>query len=127
MPGATVDGIQRLMNMPLVKNNKDLKVLNMSELTPLAEEIPYKLESNPELPLWHHLGVGMFNKQAQIYEQRIGAHYYDLILFEYIPNLNNFYPFRVRDSLKANYKMVDSFFAPRRGNTLGNIEVYVKQ
>jgi hypothetical protein len=126
MPGPTVDGIHRLMSMDLVKQHKDLKVLNMSELTPLAQEIPFKLERNPELPLWHHLGVGMFNKQAQIYEQRIGAHYYDLVLFEYIPTLNNFYPFRVRDSLKVNYKMVDSFFAPRRGNTTGMIEVYVK-
>ena len=34
LPGPTVDGINRLMEMDMVKNKKDLKVLNMSELTP---------------------------------------------------------------------------------------------
>lgn len=128
MPKPTVDGIHRLMDMPLVKEGKGaLKVLNMSELTPLAEDMPYKLEANPELPLWYHLGVGMFNKQAAIFEDRIGHRYYDLILFEYIPTLNNFYPFRTRDSLQAHYRQVDSFMAPRRGDaTRGMIEVYVR-
>jgi len=129
MPAPTVDGIHRLMEMPLVKGGRggDLKVLNMSELTPLAEEIPYKLERNPRLPLWFHLGVGMFNRQADSFETRIRAHYYDLVLFEYVPTLNNFYPFRVRDSLQVHYSQVDSFMAPRRGGeTQGVIEVFVK-
>jgi hypothetical protein len=126
MPQPTVDGINRLMRMNLVKEHKNLKVLNMSELTPLATEIPYALESNPELPLWFHLGVGMFNRQAALYEKRIGDHYYDLILFEYIPSLNNFYPFRIRESLKTHYSCVDSFVAPRRGEARGTIEIYVK-
>jgi hypothetical protein len=126
MPKPTVDGIHRLLHMDLVKNGKDLKVLNMSELTPLAAEIPFQLERNQQLPLWYHLGVGMFNKQAALFEQRIKDHHYDLVLFEYVPSLNNFYPFRVRDSLKVHYKMVDSFLAPRRGETRGEIEVYIK-
>ena len=126
MPPSTADGIHRLMNMELVKSRKNLKVLNMSELTPLAAEIPYKLEENGQLPLWYHLGVGMFNRQAEIFEKRIGEHYYDLILFEYVPTLNNFYPFRVRDSLRVHYKLIDSFMAPRRGDTKGTIEVYIK-
>jgi len=130
MPAPTVDGIRRLMDMPVVKGGRggDLKVLNMSELTPLAQEIPYRLERNPQLPLWFHLGVGMFNRQAEIYETRIRDHYYDLVLFEYVPTLNNFYPFRVRDSLQVHYSKVDSFMAPRRGGeTQGVIEVFVKQ
>jgi hypothetical protein len=126
MPKPTADGIHRLLAMDLVKQHKDLRVLNMSELTPLAEEIPYTLESNPQLPLWYHLGVGMFNHQADLLEKRIQDHYYDLVLFEYVPSLNNFYPFRVRDSLRQHYKMIDSFPAPRRGETKGTIEVYVK-
>ncbi|HEY4208418.1 MAG TPA: hypothetical protein VGM31_16445, partial [Puia sp.] len=94
MPAPTADGIHRLMDMDLVRRGRDgnLKVLNMSELTPLAEEIPFKLERNPHLPLWYHLGVGMFNQQADTFETRIRQHYYDLVLFEYIPTLNNFYP-----------------------------------
>ena len=128
MPAPTADGIHRLMGMELVRSGGgNLRVLNMSELTPLAREIPYRLERNPGLPLWYHLGVGMFNRQADSFSIRIREHYYDLVLFEYIPHLNNFYPFCIRDSLHANYAQVDSFPAPRRGpETQGVIEVFVR-
>jgi hypothetical protein len=76
--------------------------------------------------LWYHLGVAMFNKEAKMYEDRIISKQYDLVLFEYIPPLNNFYPFRVRDTLQNQYRKIDSFPAPRRGDTQGMIEVYVK-
>jgi hypothetical protein len=127
MPPSTAEGIQRLMKMDLVVQNKgDLKVLNMSELTPLAAAIPYSPERNGQLPLWFHLGVGMFNRQADSLEARIRDHHYDLVLYEYLPTLNNFYPFRVRDSLRVHYRLVDSFMAPRRGlETRGTIEIYV--
>jgi hypothetical protein len=70
----------------------------------------------------------MFNKDAAVYEKRIAAQQYDLVLFEYIPTLNNFYPFRVRDSLISHYQKIDSFPAPRRGlETKGMIEVYTKR
>jgi hypothetical protein len=124
MPAPTVDGIERLLKMPMVTGSKDLKVLNMTELTPLAVAIPYQLEKGPNTPLWYHLGVSMFNQQAKAYEQKIARHYYDLVLFEYVPSLNNFYPFRVRDSLAIYYNKIDSFPAPRQGNTQGIIEVY---
>ncbi|HTE25981.1 hypothetical protein [Flavitalea sp.] len=126
MPKPTVDGIHRLLNMDLVKNSKSLKVLNMSELTPLAAEMPYELEKNESYPLWYHLGVGMFNREAEMFEKRIAEKYYDLVLFENIETLNNFYPFRIRVSLKKHYNLADSFLAPRRGNTQGEIEVYRK-
>jgi hypothetical protein len=128
MPAPTADGIHRLMGMDLVRGGAgNLRVLNMSELTPLAREIPYRLERNPGLPLWYHLGVGMFNRQADTFGVRIKEQYYDLVLFEYIPNLNNFYPFRIRDSLHAHYSQIDSFPAPRRGpETRGVIEVFVR-
>lgn len=127
MPKPTADGIQRLLNMEIVQSKQNLNVLNMSELTSLAVEIPYELEKGERYPLWHHLGVGMFNREAQMYERRIADKHYDLVLFEYIPTLNNFYPFRVRDSLHVHYQKIDSFLAPRRGTTLGNIEVYIKK
>lgn len=126
LPGPTVDGIERLMNMDLVKNNKDLKVLNMSELTPLAAEIPFKLEAGPYYPLWFHKGVGMFDKETNMFIDRIQHKHYDLVLFEYIPYLNNFYPFSIREALQANYKKVDSFVAPRKPATDAWVEVYVK-
>ncbi len=126
MPKGTSDGMHRVLSMDLIKKGTGLRVLNMSELTPLAAEMPFSLEKNSDLPLWYHLGVGMFNRQAGIFEDRIKRNYYDLVLFEYVPTLNNFYPFRTRDSLKLYYKMVDSFPAPRRGETKGIIEVYTK-
>jgi hypothetical protein len=124
MPKATVDGIHRLMANPLIRNHPDVRLLNMTELTPLAAELPFKLETGLETPLWYHLGVAMFNKEARMYESRIAAKQYEVVLFEYIPNLNNFYPFRVRDSLQVHYQKTDSFPAPRRGDTQGMIEVY---
>ena len=126
MPEPTVRGIERLMNSPLVKTKKDLQVLNMTELTPLAAEIPYRLQTGPQYPLWYHLGVGMFNKEAEMFEKEIANRKYDLVLFEYLPGLNNFYPFRVRDSLMTHYQKIDSFNAPRRGDSKGMIEVYVR-
>lgn len=126
LPRPTVEGIRRLMAMPGVKGG-GLKVLNMTELTPLARELPYEPEKGPDIPLWYHLGVAMFNREAARYEQKIVNGQYDLVLFEYIPTLNNFYPFRVRDTLLRHYNKVDSFFAPRRGaGTNGTIEVFVK-
>lgn len=126
MPKPTADGIKRLLESDLVRGNKNLKILNMTELTPLAVEMPYKMETGPEIPLWFHLGVSMFNKHAVSYEKKIIQKQYDLVLFEYIPSLNNFYPFRVRDTLRNHYTLVDSFMAPRRGDTQGIIEVYRK-
>lgn len=126
MPRATVQGINRLLNMKYVEERKDsLQVLNMSELTPLAVEMPYQLEKGSETPLWYHLGVAMFNKEAARYESKIMANKYDLVIFEYVPSLNNFYPFRVRDTLINRYQKIDSFPAPRRGDTQGTIEIYI--
>jgi hypothetical protein len=127
MPKPTVDGIDRLLNMDLVKKSRNLQILNMTELTPLAVEMPYQLERGPDIPLWYHLGVAMFNKEAKKYEEKIVAKKYDIVLFEYICSLNNFYPFRVRDTLRAHYLKIDSFSAPRRGpETKGTIEVYIR-
>jgi len=126
MPKPTIDGIQRLLNMNILMTKKDIRVLNMTELTPLAVELPYKTETGPDVPLWYHLGVSMFNREAKMYEQRLINQHYDLVLFEYVPSLNNFFPFRVRDTLKHHYQKVDSFPAPRRGDTQGTIEVFLK-
>jgi hypothetical protein len=126
LPESTINGMDRLLNMEMVKSGKPLRVLNMSELTPLAVELPYELDRGHDQPLWYHLGVSMFNREAELFENRIRNKQYDLVLFEYIPNLNNFYPFRVRDVLQQHYQKVDSFDAPRRGDTQGHIEVYTR-
>ena len=123
LPIPTIEGINRLKKLPSI-TKVDSKVLNMTELTPLAAAIPFNLEKGQDYPLWYHLGVGMFNSQAQFFEDRIKKNYYDVVLFEYIPRLNNFYPFRTRDTLMKYYNRIDSFYAPRSGDTPGTIEVY---
>lgn len=126
VPPPTAEGIKRIMQMDLVKNNTDLKVLNMSELTTLAKEIPYKLETGTNFPLWYHLGVGMFNREADMLEKKIQDNYFDLVLFEDLPELNHFYPYRLQKALRENYQQVDAFLAPR-STVQGIIEVYVRK
>ncbi|MBS1567533.1 MAG: hypothetical protein JST39_24325, partial [Bacteroidetes bacterium] len=127
MPVPTNQGIDRIMHMDVAKPERHPKVLNMTELTPLAFEMKYELERSPEYPLWYHLGVGMFKKETDMFCDRIRNNYYDLVLFEYIPYLNNFYPFRVRDTLLQYYKRVDMFTAPRKPSNQAWVEVYVRK
>lgn len=126
MPPSTVQGMDRLLLLPEVKTKgKEVDLLNLTELTPLAAAIGYKEETGSNIPLWHHLGVGMFNKQLAEYTAKVRAKKYDVVLYEYAPTLNNFFPFALRDELKQHYRMVDSFLAPRRP-TNATIEVYVR-
>ena len=126
LPEETNEGIARLLNLAVVKNNPDLKVLNMSELTPLAHTLGYKMETGPDHPLWYHKGVAFFDREVDKFCNNINAQAYDLILFEDIPQLNNFYPYEVRDCIRENYKLEYKFFAPRSKPFLGWVEVYVK-
>lgn len=126
LPNPTVEGINRLMELPLLKKT-DLKVLNMTELTPLAKEIPFELEKGSHYPLWYHQGVAMFDKETNMFVERIENLHYDLVLFEYIPYLNNFYPFKVRQALEDHYEKIDSFTAPRKPTRHAWVEVYVKR
>ena len=125
LPPSTVAGIERLVKNPVFRT-KNIHVLNMTELTPLDYELGYPLEEGEQTPLWYHLGVAMFNRQTDTFCEKIRTGYYDIVLFEYIPSLNNFYPFRIRDTLRQYYQETDSFLAPRRP-TNGNIEIYTKK
>lgn len=126
MPGVTIDGIARVLALPVVKEKQGaIKVLNMTELTPLAHTMHYRMETGADFPLWYHLGVGMFNRQLHTFRNKVQQKQYDLVLYEYAPTLNNFFPFTLRDELKLHYRQVDSFLAPRRP-TNAMIEVYVK-
>lgn len=124
VPGSTADGIDRLMNDTSIRNKPGLKVLNMSELTPLAAELPFKLETGSSYPLWFHKGVATFDKETKMFVDRIHNNYYDLVLYEYIPYLNNFYPYEVREALMKDYKLVDRFVAPRKPTMHAWVEVY---
>ena len=123
MPTSTIEGINRIEALDIVRNIKDLRVLNMSELTPLAYELPYELETG--VPLWYHQGVSLFGQEIDDYCRKIRHQEYDLVLFEIIPYLDNFYPEQVRDCLQQHYQRIDTFLAPRRP-TDSYIEVYIK-
>lgn len=149
LPPSTVAGMERLKAMPMfgeasaagvspaagvasasaVGAGVRPHVMNMCELTPLVRELNFTEDKGPMEPLWYHLGVCMFNREADTVCDRIRNGAYDMVLYEYVPVLNNFYPFRVRDSLRSAgsvYVQVDSFLAPRRP-TNGWIEVYVRK
>ncbi|RPD39674.1 hypothetical protein [Chitinophaga barathri] len=125
MPPSTVQGIDRVMALPEAKKGKAAKVLNLTELTPLDHALGYQLETGNNIPLWHHLGVGMFNSQLHDYVEKVRNKHYDLVLYEHAPMLNNFFPWALREELKQHYRQVDSFLAPRRP-TNAIIEVFVK-
>ncbi|TAH27659.1 MAG: hypothetical protein EAZ07_00230 [Cytophagales bacterium] len=122
LPPSTIKGIDRLMKSHVVQK-KDLKVLNMTELTPLALELGYVPLKNQ--PLWYHMKVGMFDKEAKTFCNNISNGYYDLVLFEGIPAINNFFPAQVQECLKQKYKLVDTFEAPRRLEEGSYVEVYI--
>ena len=122
LPEETIVGIDSLMKLSIIQK-KNIKVLNMSELTPLAYEIGYVPSINE--PMWYHRNVSIFDKEINGYCTRISERYYDLVLFETIPNLNQFYPEEIRKCLQRNYVMVNSFQAPR-DNPTNRIEVYIR-
>lgn len=122
LPEETIEGIERIMKLPEVQN-KNIQVLNLSELTPLAYEIGYTPLTGH--PLWFHKNVSLFDREIAQLNHNIRNRKYDLVLFEVIPNLNQFYPEEVRQALLKNYKKVDTFQAPRE-NPTNKVEVYVK-
>src|SRR5690606_28975835 len=88
MPPSTIEGIRYLKSLPVVINKADLKVLNMSELTPLSYELGFEPEKGPQIPLWYHENVAIFDEQIEAYCAKIKAGYYDIVLFEHINYLN---------------------------------------
>lgn len=121
LPEETNSGISRIMDLPFIKD-KNLAVLNMSELTSLAHEIGYTPQIHQ--PLWYHLNIGMFQKEVEEFKEKVKNKKYDLVLFESIPSLTEFYPYEVRSQLLESYVLTDKFLAPRK---LGDstIEVFI--
>lgn len=124
LPASTVAGMQRL-KLRISDYKQPVSVLNMTELTPLARDlgfVPLK-----QHPLWYHLNVGIFDKQVNQFCKNIENQQYDVVLFESIPAINNFFPFQVQKCLNANYILVDTFEAPRKVEEGCIIEVYVSK
>jgi hypothetical protein len=111
LPEETQQGIDRILALPFLKK-ENLQVLNMSELTPLAHEIGYVPIT--QQPLWYHLNIGIFQKEVDEFKVKVSNKSYDLVLFERIPSLTEFYPTEVRSELSKDYVLVDTFLAPRK-------------
>ncbi len=127
LPEATIEGIHQLKSLPVVQNKADqIRVLNMSELTQLAYELPYTTEKGPDHPLWYHYGVSFFEREIDHFCHKINNREYDLILFQDIPDLNNFYPYEVRECILEHYELTFKFLAPRIPE-FSFIEVYQKK
>ncbi|MEM1136265.1 MAG: hypothetical protein AAGI07_10540 [Bacteroidota bacterium] len=124
MPKSAIESITKLQNHALFNTERKPKVLNMSEYTPLASLLGYELETNQ--PLWYHLNVAMFERELLFFEEKINKGYYDIVLFEVIPDLNNFYPFKIREVLQEKYQLIDQFQAPR-DKKYELVEVYLKR
>ncbi len=126
MPQSTIDGIAYIKELDIVKTKKDLKVLNMSEITPLAHELNYTPMTDQ--PLWYHLDIGMFMQQVNDFCQKMDRKEYDLILYQDIPVLPTFYPQELKPCLNKSYKLIKKFEAPRK-RTEGDsyIFVYIRQ
>jgi hypothetical protein len=110
---STLEGIKKIKDLGIVKNKENLKVLNMSELTSLAYEIPFTPLTNQ--PMWFHQDVSIFQKEVDEFCEKIKNKEYDLVLFESIPvnEVINFYPEDVKKCLIENYKHEFTFLAPR--------------
>ncbi len=122
IPQGTLDGIKRVEKLKMFENGRKPSVLNMTELTPLAYEWGYELKSN--YPLWYHLNVSMFDREVDTICSDISSLEYDLILFEDVPFLNNFFAYPVLDCIRENYILVDKFDPPRRP-VLGEVLVFI--
>jgi hypothetical protein len=122
---STIEGIKKIKALDIVKK-KDLKVLNMSELTSLAYEIPFEPLINQ--PMWFHQTVSIFQKEVDEFCVKVKNNEYDLVLFESIPvnEVVNFYPEDVKNCLTENYKLEFSFLAPRTPAE-SYIHVYTKR
>lgn len=125
MAESTIEGMHKIKNLEIFKRVKNPKVLNMSELTSLAYEVPFEPLKNQ--PMWFHQGVSIFQKEVDDFCEKIRSHEYDVVIFETIPEVEaiNFFPMDVKACLDAEYKHQFTFLAPRTPER-SFIDVYVR-
>ena len=85
----------------------------MSELTSLAYEIPFTPIKYQ--PMWFHQTVSIFDKEVAEFCEKVKSKQYDVVIFESVnpEEVINFYPEKVHECLKQNYKYEFTFIAPR--------------
>ncbi|SMG41845.1 hypothetical protein SAMN05661096_02826 [Marivirga sericea] len=125
IPKNTMEGLIHIKNLPVVKK-ENLKVLNMSNLTFLAYELNYEPPHGQKFPLWFHKGVAVFDREIEMLCNAIKNSEFDIILFEDMPDVNNFFPYEVRDCALDNYEMSAKFLSPT-GYKTDSVEVYIRK
>jgi hypothetical protein len=108
----TLDGIRKIKNLPQMKD-PNVKVLNMSELTSLAYEVPFTPLTNQ--PMWFHQTVSIFDKEVAWFRENVRNYEYDVVIFESVSpkEVINFYPEDVHAELRKYYTYEFTFLAPR--------------
>jgi hypothetical protein len=125
LPPATLEGIRQLKKNPIWQK-ENLRVLNMTEITFLAKEFNFVPEHNSSHPLWFHKHVGMFDREVEYLCGEIEKGTYDVILFEPIPYLRDYFTNAVHDCAKEHYEHLMGFPAPKV-DTESSIQVYLKK
>jgi hypothetical protein len=125
LPVETIAGIERIKKLSVVQQNTSLKCLNMSNLTPLAYELKYTPAVGQDFPLWFHKGVAFFDRERDMLCKQIENQVYDLVLFEVMPDVDNFFPQDVQKCLQRYYKKIDFFPSPT-GYETDFVEIYVR-
>jgi hypothetical protein len=126
IPKQTNEGIHLIKALDIVnKKGADLKVLNLSELTFLPYELGYNTIKGPNIPLWHHLTVAFFDREINMYCDKIDNQEFDLILFQDVNNSNNYFPYAVKDCVEKRYQKRFTFLGPK-GFAGNYIHVYTK-
>ncbi len=127
LPENTIEGINAVVALKdEINPGSELKVLNMSNLTFLAYELGYTPDSGTDFPLWYHRGVAFFEREEELLCNRVKEQRYDIVLFEDMPDVDNFFPYSVRDCLlENNYTLATRFLSPT-GYQTDSVEVYTR-
>ena len=122
-PGESKNGILQLVELSK-RFDKEIRVLNMSQLTFLAYEMDFKPEASSRQPLWYHRGVNVFDREVEFLCDQIRNKEYDIIIFQDIPKLRDYFPHDVFNCAKLYY-VKDFVFRSSWTHADSNIEVYV--
>jgi hypothetical protein len=113
-------GIDSIFKLQVFKEKQsDLRVLNMSNLTFLAYEMDYQLLTGPCVPLWYHKGVCLFDREIDFLCELIKNNHFDIIIFENMEGVQDYFPYPVRDCIIEHYVKVFDF-----GGKNNSVEVY---
>ncbi len=122
-PEESKKGILQLVELSK-RYNKEIRVLNMSQLTFLAYEMNFIPEASSRQPLWYHRGVNVFDKEVEYLCEQVRKQEYDIIIFQDIPKLRDYFPHDVINCAK-NYYSKEFDFRSSWTHSDSLIEVYI--